>query len=1580
MAAFDFPSSYQSLISGFSGTKKYINGVDGSNSNSGDTIYAAYATIDYAISANPTATPTMFVIAEGTYTVTTFGTNSTAIRDGGNHREFVCQPGSVVIQWTATAADRDAAMLQFTNANSKIYGGILRRNNNGRTTNYTVAYFKGQTLGNLYNCVFSETNTNGAWSYQYDNYGTNNIAIHNCTFYNILAPSGNYTNAGTCLTIDSVFNTGVTTGGTETNVLKSQTVNASTYQTTGVTTAGVYSGTYAWGQSDSAPLPDSLFSPAGTTRLLGLEFNGGVITKTGAYTVTQTGSLTFPTSGGVLDTGYATGWTGSAYLRVDQLVTASTNANKTYCAWYKGTQTAAGGSYSPSVPVFAEVTGSVWYGLGISAGKITVANATLNNGTTLVNTGEWVFLAWVVKSNYQVDAYVNGVKELSNIGVSASYPGTSYIGAGYNYAGVESPTALDSIQIFDGELAGYQILEIYTATMPSTAATPVIASGGTVTQIDGYVVHTFTSGDIFTVSQGGTVEYLVVAGGGGGGSEFGGAGGAGGLRTGTITITAGTYPVVVGAGGGASTSGSNSSALDVSTTGGGAGGTTNVAGSSGGSGGSAGIYSGNSGSLAGAAGTAGQGNAAGASYNGFGDRSTGGGGGSGGVGGDALINHRGGNGGAGTASSISGVSVTYAGGGGGFAYWTNTDYTGVAGYVGSGAAGGGNGGSVEPTLAATSASVNSGSGGGGAGGGGGSGIVIVRYAGTIAETQVQVASGGTVTEATVDGRLRRIHTFNSSGNFVLTENLLVEYLVIAGGGGAAGSFGGGGGAGGYRSSVPGELSGANSAAESRLQLSSGTYAVIVGGGGAGGNGGLADPRGTNGSNSSFSSITSLGGGTSGSYRNFTTYSLGVAGGSGGGGGSAEGATRYAGGAGTASQGFAGGQGWGSNGYIAGGGGGAGAVGQDSIANSKAGDGGTGISSSINGTPTFRAGGGGGAAYNYQNSTIDGTGGNGGGGAGRSNIASATGISGTTNTGGGGGGGGYISGVGGAGGSGVVIISYDLPVVWASGTGGVVTEQIVNRETFRIHTFTSGGNFVATKPGYIAYLLVGGGGGGGSYCSGGGGGGGLLTGLTSVTSSTTYPIVIGAGGVGANINTAKGAEGIGTTALGLTAVGGGGGASYSSAAAGVGGSGGGGSGLVPTGAAGTTGQGFAGGNGNSSAPNYGGGGGGGAGGVGANGTSTSGGNGGVGASSSITGTATFYAGGGGGSTYQGGTVGLGGSGGGGLGGVSATTTNGSAGGTNTGGGGGGASFQSGYATGGTGGSGIAVIRYSIGLVPGVGFAVANDIVTAANEGSTVTVTFTGVEATGSINYTITGVSTADIGGASLTGTVNLVDYTATITLVLTEDSTIGEGAETMTVSFVENSITYQSDLTINDTSTALSITPTAESGSIITVVLNTSASPVANGTVVPYTISGQYITAALIGQPLTGNFVVNNNTAQFTITIGATVSTTLLITSLGTTASCSIVFTPTITDEVVESQYIATELAASAFTVLPFSGVEISFTALSVPAIELGAVQINTANYVNYAVIPLTTMTTKNGNIDTFIIRPLGQELIQEYWI
>ena len=254
----------------------------------------------------------------------------------------------------------------------------------------------------------------------------------------------------------------------------------------------------------------------------------------------------------------------------------------------------------------------------------------------------------------------------------------------------------------------------------------VSATGGTVTYLDGYTIHTFTNSDDFTVYSGGDVEYLVVAGGGGGATQAssdnrgGGGGGAGGMLTGTLTaLTAGTYTITVGGGGtraptpyySVGTDGSDSTFHTITADGGGRGGAGNGTspntGGSGGGGGSGATPG------TGANGIAPQGNSGG---NGTinGSASGGGGGGAGGsganftngVGAVAL-------GGSGASSSISGSSVTYAMGGASCtagnlippANKTRLGNTGDGGYSGTGQT------TDEDRIPAP----------------GGDGIVIIRY-------------------------------------------------------------------------------------------------------------------------------------------------------------------------------------------------------------------------------------------------------------------------------------------------------------------------------------------------------------------------------------------------------------------------------------------------------------------------------------------------------------------------------------------------------------------------------------------------------------------------------------------------------------------------------------------------------------------------------------------------------------------------------------------------------------------------------------------------------------------------------------
>ncbi|MCX5792529.1 MAG: hypothetical protein NTY45_10030 [Elusimicrobia bacterium] len=274
-------------------------------------------------------------------------------------------------------------------------------------------------------------------------------------------------------------------------------------------------------------------------------------------------------------------------------------------------------------------------------------------------------------------------------------------------------------------------LEYYNGAWYSIGA--VVATGGTVTEIGGYRIHTFTTSGTFTVINGGSVDYLVVGGGGsGGGGWQGGGGGAGGLLTGSLTITAGAKTVTVGAGGTgggtpSASSGGNSTFDSITATGGGYGAGEPMGGgqnpANGGSGGG-----GSHGALSGPAfvgtGIAGQGNNGG---QGISDGTApgyyiGGGGGGAGAAGQNALYAKGGDGGAGIANSISGSSVYYAGGGGG------SRRGGTAGAGGTG--GGGNGGTTGANGTANTGGgggAGNGSNGTGVSGSGGSGIVIIRY-------------------------------------------------------------------------------------------------------------------------------------------------------------------------------------------------------------------------------------------------------------------------------------------------------------------------------------------------------------------------------------------------------------------------------------------------------------------------------------------------------------------------------------------------------------------------------------------------------------------------------------------------------------------------------------------------------------------------------------------------------------------------------------------------------------------------------------------------------------------------------------
>jgi len=312
------------------------------------------------------------------------------------------------------------------------------------------------------------------------------------------------------------------------------------------------------------------------------------------------------------------------------------------------------------------------------------------------------------------------------------------------------------------------------------------ATGGTVTTVGGFQIHTFTSSGTLTIAdRSGSVEVLVVAGGGAGGGALifqsgGGGGGAGGLiYNPSYAVTSGqVITVIVGAGGSGSTGtggdGSNSVFGTLTAIGGGGGAASLFGNHNGRNGGSGGGCSGRpEEGCSGGSGTSGQGTSGGTGIQAAIEYGGGGGGGAGTVGGDGSAS-AGGNGGAGLANSISGTSTYYAGGGGGGTYTT-------AGAAGAGGNGGGGAGNRNANGVAGTANTGGGGGGVGAGpnsgGSGGSGIVIVRY-------PLASGAGGGGGGSNPLGQYRKPVAITNSGSALTNYQTLVTAdtasLILAG--------------------------------------------------------------------------------------------------------------------------------------------------------------------------------------------------------------------------------------------------------------------------------------------------------------------------------------------------------------------------------------------------------------------------------------------------------------------------------------------------------------------------------------------------------------------------------------------------------------------------------------------------------------------------------------------------------------------------------------------------------------------------------------------------------------------------------
>ena len=290
----------------------------------------------------------------------------------------------------------------------------------------------------------------------------------------------------------------------------------------------------------------------------------------------------------------------------------------------------------------------------------------------------------------------------------------------------------------DGTYCNIGEFKIFGSKMVRSAA---YATGGAVTEVGDHRIHTFTNtgNTNITFTEGGEIEYLIVAGGGGGGGRSGGGGGAGGVvYVGSEFVEAGTYTMTVGGGGGGGAGsgsqggdGGSSVAFGKTAVGGGGGGSDpgdKWAGRPGGSGGG-GRYGQNGGAVI--QNTPALGNVGGNSiFDESGGKYNGGGGGGAGAPGENGTTTKVGDGGKGKMYSISGKPVWYAGGGGGGSHnpWPGDRGEGGLGGGGHGGVPNQNGHAGAPNTGGGGGAGSTDLGDGGAGAAGGSGIIIVRYA------------------------------------------------------------------------------------------------------------------------------------------------------------------------------------------------------------------------------------------------------------------------------------------------------------------------------------------------------------------------------------------------------------------------------------------------------------------------------------------------------------------------------------------------------------------------------------------------------------------------------------------------------------------------------------------------------------------------------------------------------------------------------------------------------------------------------------------------------------------------------------
>jgi hypothetical protein len=201
------PSAYVAAINNRNPNYIYWVSTTGSDSTGTGTYANPWATPYKAVTNIPTGVNATLIIMPGTYTytdqsapTTTTSLTGMVLYDGWSTTSsivttrsilFVGYPNQTILNGTSVTSGqpssnwRDYGGIALINPSSAAIGLIIKRNNGGRTNNYSVAFNGpdgvGQQAGTIMNCVFQETNANGYISNTYYNAGGNYQNWLNCT-------------------------------------------------------------------------------------------------------------------------------------------------------------------------------------------------------------------------------------------------------------------------------------------------------------------------------------------------------------------------------------------------------------------------------------------------------------------------------------------------------------------------------------------------------------------------------------------------------------------------------------------------------------------------------------------------------------------------------------------------------------------------------------------------------------------------------------------------------------------------------------------------------------------------------------------------------------------------------------------------------------------------------------------------------------------------------------------------------------------------------------------------------------------------------------------------------------------------------------------------------------------------------------------------------------------------------------------------------------------------------------------------------------------------------------------------------